>query len=303
MRLYLIDALYHIYRAYHALPSSLRSPQGQPLNALHGVLGTLRSLMRSEPITHCGIVFESFDGIFREQICADYKASRELPPEALTSQIPLVQEACHRLGLRVCQAEGFEADDLMATLAQRALQQGLSVSLVSADKDLAQILALPGDIELLRWKGRGKDAVLERLRQEDVPRVFGVRAEQMADFQALRGDPVDNIRGLAGVGPKTAARWLALAGSLEELLLHPEQVGPRWSSPLREGAERLRRDRVLTTLRYDVPLPWSLEDFRLRPLGELVPFFEELGMRRHAQEAVRCATSGATALDLWSTAV
>lgn len=297
-RLYLVDTLYHIFRAYHALPSSLRAEDGQPTNAVHGVLGILRNLWKTSQVSHLGMVFESLSGIFREEISADYKAHREPPPEGLVSQIPLVKEACRRLGLSVWEVDRFEADDVIGTLARLAVEAGVAVTIVSNDKDLAQLLALPGDVELLRTSGSGKNATVERLRAEDVPRVFGVRADQIASYLALCGDAVDNIAGLKGVGAKTAAKWLVEAGDLEGLLANPDIAGKRWSPILKDNEVGLRRDLVLSTIRTDIPMGFELSDFKPQPFDGIESFFTRLSMKRHLLE-VESLLPPATVDTLW----
>lgn len=297
-RLYLIDTLFHIFRAYHALPSSMRSESGQQTNAVHGVIGILRNLWKVENVTHLGMVFESLNGIFREEISPAYKAHREPPPEGLVSQIPLVKEACQRLGLSTWEVDRFEADDVIGTLAKLAVERGFAVTIVSNDKDLAQLLALPGDVEILRTSGSGKNATVERIRAEDVPRVFGVRADQIASFLALRGDAVDNIAGLKGVGAKTAAKWLAESGDLEGLLSNPDLAGKRWSPIIGESQEALRRDLILSTIRTDIPMDFELAHFEPKPFDQIDEFFGRLSMKRHRAE-VESLLPPATVDTLW----
>lgn len=299
-RLYLFDTLFHLFRAYYAVPRTLRASDGTPTNAVHGVLGILRTLWRAEDVEYVGLVFEKMSGIFREKISADYKAQREPTPEDLLRQIPLVQEACCRLGLSTWEMDGFEADDVIGTIARLALENGVPVSIVSNDKDLAQLLALDGDIELLRTKGSSKDTLMERVRRDDVPRLFGVRADQIASFLALRGDVVDNIAGLKGVGDKTAARWLSQVQDLEELLEKPEVAGARWRPVIVENADNLRRDLLLSTIRTDLPISFSLESFQLSPFDGLPGFFERLSMKRHRGEVEALPDPTPTVRELWA---
>ena len=298
-RLYLFDTLFHIFRAYYALPRSMKSESGVPTNAVHGVIGILRNLWKSENVTHVATVFESLTGTFREEISPDYKAQREPPPENLIRQIPLVKEACHRLGLSTWEVDRFEADDVIGTLARMALAQGTAVTIVSNDKDLAQLLAFDGDIELLRTKGSGKKAQLERVRRESVPEVFGVQAHQIPSFLALRGDTVDNIAGLKGVGDKTAAKWLAEADTLEDLLERPEIAGKRWESAIVEGEAGLRRDLNLATIRTDIPWDFRMEAFLPKPFDGIDEFFGSLSMNRHLREIESLVIPEATVDDLW----
>ncbi len=298
-RLYLFDTLFHIFRAYYALPRSMKSESGIPTNAVHGVIGILRSLWRSENVTHVATVFESLTGTFREEISPDYKAQRDPPPPDLIRQIPLVKEACRRLGLSTWEVDRFEADDVIGTLARLALAQGVPVTIVSNDKDLAQLLALAGDIEILRTKGSGKKAQLERVRRENVPEVFGVQAHQIPSFLALRGDTVDNIAGLKGVGDKTAAKWLAEVDTLEDLLARPEVAGKRWERVVVEGELGLRRDLDLATIRTDIPWDFQMEAFLPEPFDGADSFFASLSMSRHLREVESLVVPEATVDDLW----
>lgn len=305
MRLYLVDTLFHIFRSYYALPRSMRSESGIPTNAVHGVLGILRNLWRSEGVTHVATVFESLTGTFREQISADYKAHREPPPEGLLLQIPLVKEACFCLGLATWEIDGFEADDVIGTLARLALAQGVGVTIVSNDKDLAQVLALDGDVELLRAKGSGSKAQLERIRRQDVSQVFGVEAFQIPSFLAIRGDAVDNIAGLKGVGEKTAAKWLQGGKTVEDLLEDPSVLGTRWSTLVKENEEGLRRDLDLATIRTDIDLAaygleFDLASFEPGAIQGLDKFYGHLDMRRHGKELESLLSPSPTVRELWA---
>lgn len=305
MRLYLVDSLFHIFRSYYALPRSMRSREGVPTNAVHGVLGILRNMWRTEEVTHLVCVFESLTGIFREELSSDYKAHREPPPEDLMTQVPLVKEACHSLGLPTWEVDGYEADDVIGTLARLALEQGVGVTIVSNDKDLAQILALDGDVELLRSKGASSKARLERVRREDVPQVFGVEAFQIPSFLALRGDAVDNIAGLKGVGEKTAAKWLQDGRTLEDLIRDPDSLGKRWAGAIRENEQNLRRDLALATIRDDIDLAsfgieFDLEAMKPQPLDGAGEFFKQLDMKRHLSEVEALSVPQATVRELWA---
>ncbi|MFA5506250.1 MAG: 5'-3' exonuclease H3TH domain-containing protein [Vulcanimicrobiota bacterium] len=304
MKLYLIDALFHVFRSYYALPRSIRAEDGTPTNAVHGVLGILRNLWRTEGVTHVCVVFESLSGIFREEISGDYKAHREPPPADLMLQVPLVKEACRRLGLATWEVDGFEADDVIGTLARRCAEHGMGAVIVSNDKDLAQILAHPGELEILRTHGASAKARLERIRRENVPEVFGVEAFQIPSFLALRGDPVDNIAGLKGVGEKTAARWLAEGRTLQDLIADPDSLGKRWASVVRENVEGLLRDLELATIRDDIDLTaygldFNSREFEPKPIRGAAEFFRDLTMKRHGAEVENLETPRATVHDLW----
>lgn len=304
MKLYLVDALFHVFRSYYALPRSIRAEDGTPTNAVHGVLGILRNLWRTEKVTHICVVFESLSGIFREEISGDYKAHREPPPTDLMLQVPLVKEACRRLGLATWEVDGFEADDVIGTLARRCVEQGMGAVIVSNDKDLAQVLAHQGELEILRTHGASAKARLERIRREDVPEVFGVEAFQIPSFLALRGDAVDNIAGLKGVGEKTAARWLAGGRTLQDLIADPDTLGKRWASVVRENVESLLRDLQLATIRDDIDLSsygldFNPREFEPKPIQGAAEFFRDLTMKRHGTEIESLQNPQATVHDLW----
>ncbi|HXE73922.1 MAG TPA: 5'-3' exonuclease H3TH domain-containing protein [Candidatus Nitrosotenuis sp.] len=298
-RLYLIDILYHIHRAFFALPASLRASDGRPTNVVHGAIGILRTLWKAERPEYAVAVFEG-GPTFRDDISQDYKANRAVMKPSLAAQIPLVEEACRRLGIPVLAVPGYEADDVMATLACRAGEAGVGVSIVSSDKDMAQVLAWPYDIELLRLpRGTsGKKVVIERIRRQDVERLFGVPPERIPSLLALRGDAVDNLKGVPGIGDKTAAELLK-KGDLADLLEHPEKAG-RWAEVLRREKERLLRDLDLATLRCQVPLDFRLEDYRIRPIQGAIEFFDELDMKMNRQLIEAATVPQPTVLDVWA---
>ena len=303
-RLYLLDSMFHIFRSFYSLPSTLKAEDGTPINAVFGVFGTLRNLWKTEPITHMVTVFESTSGTFRDDICAAYKQNRPEKPLALKVQVAIVKELCSRMGLPVWLADGYEADDVIGALAKRALADGMAVTIVSNDKDLAQLLALDGDIELMRIGGAGRSGI-ERVRKKDVSRVFGVEAHQIPSFLALRGDASDNIAGMPGVGPKTAAKWLSGRETLEDILRDPSALGERWSKLVAEHREGLIRDLELATIRTDIDfeaegLRYCLDSFKPQPLDGLSDFFYSLSMYRQSREVGGLLGQDSTLEDLWS---
>ncbi len=301
-RIYVIDTLNHIFRAYHALPTTLTAPDGRPTNAVHGLLGILRSLWRTERVEHCVAVFESLEPTFRVALDPEYKAHR--PPTApdLHAQISMVWDLLQVLGIPTLSVAGFEADDVMATLAFRASQAGHAATLVSNDKDLAQVLQVGGDLELLRLSGTGRTAKIERVGARTVREVFGVPAELIPSWLALRGDPVDNIKGVAGIGQKTAVKLLTEGGDLPALLDHPERCG-KFAKVMQEERDRLLRDLDIATVRMDVPLPFEglpLESFRPRPVGSgAAEHLRSLDMKRLLKGLEETLFPDPTLQDLW----
>lgn len=300
-RLYLIDTVYHIFRAFHALPATLTAPDGRPTNAVHGVLGIFSNLWRSEQVEYAVAVFESATGTFREELDPEYKANREPPDPNLKRQIPLVEQACRCLGIPTLALDGYEADDVMGALAHRAVAAGHSVTIVSNDKDLAQILALGGDIELLRLSGTGKNAKVERIRPEGVVELFGVPPELIPSWLALKGDTVDNIKGVPGIGQKTASKLLLEHGGLANLLAEPTRAG-RYAGQLVALKDRLVRDLEVATIKTDLDLGFDgldLERYRPIPLQGAVEFFEDLGMHRHLSAVEQLIFPEPTVAELW----
>lgn len=301
-RLYILDTLYHIFRAFHALPPTLTAVDGRPTNAVYGAMGILRSLFKTERVEFCVAVFESLEPTFRTELDAEYKANRPPVAPALKPQIPLTRELFERLGIPTLSVSGYEADDVMATLARRCQDAGVGATIVSNDKDLAQVLRLGGDVELLRLSGTGKDAKVDRVGPEGVTGFFGVPPELIPSWLALRGDSVDNIKGVPGIGQKTAVKLLLEGGDLPTLLEHPERGG-KFADALREQKERLLRDLEIATVRTDVELPFEglpLENFRPKPLREDAPdLLRELDMKTQLKALEGSLFPDPTVGDLW----
>jgi 5'-3' exonuclease len=229
-RVYLVDASIYIFRAWYSIPDTLTGADGEPINALHGFAGFLGGLLDETQPQHLAVVFdESLTTSFRNDLYPPYKANREAPPAALKRQFALCRTLVEALGLAAFSSARFEADDLIGTLAARLRRRGFAMVILSADKDLAQLLA-PGDV---LWDYTRK----RRHRHETVVDWLGVHAGQVADWLALTGDAVDNIPGVPGIGAKTAAALLAEFGTLDALYDGLERVA---AMPLR-GAARVQR--------------------------------------------------------------
>lgn len=229
-RVYLIDASVYIFRAWFSLPDSMTDASGRPINALTGFADMLARLIRSQSPTHIAVAFdESLTSSFRNRIDPAYKANRESAPEELKHQFRMARQVCDAIGLYNLACEEYEADDYIGTLLHVARGQGLPGVIVSPDKDLAQLL----DHDDVIWDFAKNDWL-------DAPAItekFGVTPAQMLDYQALVGDTVDNIPGIAGIGPKAAVALLTHFGSLDAIYADLDQV---LDLPVR-GAKRLRR--------------------------------------------------------------
>ena len=250
----LIDGFNLMYRCFFATPGLTRA-DGFPTNALHGWIKSLWRLTDQEKPDHTVVFFDLGGAQDRLALHPEYKAQRKEMPEELARQIPYVKSLTISLGLAAVEQNGVESDDLLASCAVRCASQGDEVLIVSSDKDFAQIvserikllLPPPSAQPKLGWR---------RLDASGVQEKFGVLPSQIADYLALMGDASDNIPGLSGVGPKTAAKWLASHGSLEGLIAAAESIEPeRFRVPLREAAERLRLNLRLTTLNLQLSLP------------------------------------------------
>jgi len=257
--LYLIDGSGYIFRAYHALPPLTRKSDGLPVGAVAGFCNMLFKLMRDmkagERPTHLAVVFDSARKNFRNEIYADYKAHRPPPPDDLIPQFALVREATKAFGVAGVEKEGYEADDLIGAYACQAADAGATVTIVSSDKDLMQ-LVVDGKIELL-------DPVKQKpIRSAEVMEKFGVAPDKVIDVQALAGDSTDNVPGVPGIGVKTAAELINAYGDLETLLKRAGEIKqPKRRESLIEHADKARMSKRLVTLDCNAPVPVPLAEF------------------------------------------
>lgn len=216
--IYLIDASVYIFRAYYSLPADMTDRDGQPVHAVFGFARFLGDLIERVRPEYVAVAFdESLASSFRSRLFPAYKANREPVPADLKAQFARCREVCALLGARAFADAGYEADDIIGTLAAGMRRAGISATLVTRDKDLAQLVR-EGDIY---WDY----AADERYRYHEIGPRFGVEPERMADYLALTGDSVDNIRGVPGIGPKTAAALLRAYASLEEIYDNLEALG------------------------------------------------------------------------------
>ena len=279
---YIIDGSGWLYRAFHALPP-LTAPDGQRTEAVLGFGNMLRKLLRVHGPEHLVVVFDAPGRTFRHELLAEYKAHRPPVPPELKEQFAPILELLGILGLPVLQIEGVEADDVIATLAAQTQDP---VQIVSSDKDLAQLVD-----ERVLMLDVFKDRCVDRAAVEDK---FGVPPECVADWLALVGDSSDNVPGLAGVGPKTAAKWLQAHGSLEALLESADAIKGKAGQTLRDNLEQVRLARELTGLDAAVSLPksWSELDRDTADDAALQDFAQRLGFRSWMQEAGGANSSG-----------
>jgi 5'-3' exonuclease len=286
---YLIDASVYVFRAYYSMPDDMVDDDGNPVNALYGFCRFLGDFMEQVKPQHIAVLFdESLSTSFRTEIYPEYKANRDPAPPELKRQFGQCRRFARALGLMECAHPGYEADDLIGTLVASGRKKGIPSTVVSRDKDLAQLIGR-NDV-FWDFAGRGK------ISYEGIPDYFGVRPEQVADFLALAGDAVDNIKGVPGVGKKTATALLQHFGSLEKLydsldVVH--EVNVRGAKSLAQKLEAYKEDamlaRRLTGIACDAPIEQPKTG--LRPtapdLGNINALFDEAGigmaLRRQAE--------------------
>ena len=256
--LYLVDASLYVFRAWHSMPDEFQDAEGWPTNAVHGFARFLLELIERERPRHIAIAFdEALDSCFRNALYPAYKANRDPAPEALRRQFAHCKALCAALGLAVLAHRDYEADDLIGSALHAARAHGHRGVIVSADKDLSQLLG-EHDVQWDYARGQRWDASGVKARQ-------GVHAHQVADYLALTGDSVDNIPGVPGIGAKTAAILLAHFGTLDAVLERVDEIpflrfrgAAQAAAKLREHREQALLCRRLTTIALDAPLQASV---------------------------------------------
>ncbi len=286
---YLIDASVYVFRAYYSMPDDMLDKEGNPVNALYGFCRFLGDFMEQVNPEHIAVLFdESLSSSFRTEIYPEYKANRDPAPDDLKRQFGQCRRFTRALGLMECGSPRYEADDLIGTLVEHGRRMNRPSTIVTRDKDLAQLIA--EDDIFWDFAGKGK------IKYDQVRDVFGVLPEQIADFLALAGDAVDNIKGVPGVGKTTATLLLERFGSLEEIYSNLDkvhEVNVRGSKTLGEKLATHKEDallaRRLTGIACDAPIDdpeTSMQ--RSRPkLGDINALFDEadigVSLRRQAE--------------------
>ncbi|MBT0959310.1 DNA polymerase I [Alphaproteobacteria bacterium KMM 3653] len=276
--LHLIDGSAFIFRAYHALPPLTRKSDGLPIGAVSGFCNMLQRYVEGntgpDAPTHVAVIFDKGSHTFRNEIYDQYKANREAMPEDLRPQMPLTREATRAFNIACEELEGFEADDIIATLSRQAREAGGRVTILSSDKDLMQLVG--GGVEMLDPMKN------KRIGVSGVEEKFGVGPERVVDVQALAGDSVDNVPGAPGIGIKTAALLINEYGDLETLLASTDQIKqPKRRQSLEENAELIRISKRLVQLDQDVKLDFTLDDLEVRDVDAepLMAFLAEMEFR------------------------
>jgi len=277
---YIVDAMNYIFRAYHALPHSIAAPSGMLTNAVLGYLRTLLRIIKERKPEYLVSAFEG-DTSFRRAIFADYKANRVETPDELERQFPYCRDVSEAIGVPCFEVDGYEADDIIGTIALRMHDCGHPVVVITGDKDMCQLVR-----DGIRVYDIGKEVWLDEI---GVREKFGVAPSQIPDLLALLGDSVDNIPGVFGVGDKTARQILSVCSGVEDLVISPHLDGQftfRGRADIlrriRENIEAVRTSRNLATIRCDAPINVTPETVRYRRANSrlLEPLCNELGLRR-----------------------
>jgi DNA polymerase-1 len=303
--LYLVDGSSYLYRAFHALPD-LRTSRGEPTGAIRGVISMLRRLVEDGKPDQFAVVFDAPGKTFRDDWYPQYKATRAAMPDDLAQQIEPLHELIRAYGWPLLMIAGVEADDVIGTLVRRAEAQGFDAVISTGDKDLAQLIT--PRVTLVNTMSN------EKLDMQSVVAKFGVRADQILDLLTLTGDAVDNVPGVAKVGPKTAAKWLAEHGTLDQVIAHGGDIGGVVGENLRAALDWLPQGRKLLTVRTDCTLPVTptgltvqpVDSAKLRNLLERFEFkswLKDLDDGRHDATAQNAAAQTAGAAPAESTAV
>jgi len=273
-RIFLIDGSHAMFRSYHAI-RTLATSRGLPTNATFGFIQIVQKIIKDYDPEYLVVVFDLPGPTFRHKIFPEYKANRPPMPEDLVEQIPWIKKALEAYRIPQIQQQGYEGDDLMGTLARMADKKGLDTVIVTGDKDLCQLAT-----DRIRILEPRKDLLMG---PKEVADQFGVTAVQLPDLLALTGDKVDNLPGIPGVGPKTAARLLQSFGSLEEIFKRADEIEkPKLRALVEEHKDQVRKTRELVEIFLEVPVEGDLEDFQRKTpdTDSLRELFRELEFQR-----------------------
>ena len=255
-KLLLIDGHSMAYRAFYALPvENFTTAMGQHTNAIYGFATMLISLIKEEKPSHIAVAFDVSRKTFRSEIFPDYKANRASTPDEFRSQMSYLHEFIDGCGIEHFQLEGYEADDLIATISKKAEKDGFEILICTGDRDSFQLV---NEKTTVLYPKRGVSE-MARMTPAAVVEKYGMTPAQYPDFAALRGDPSDNLPSIPGVGEKTAAKWVVEYGSLSDLLSEVDKVGGKVGQALRDNIDNVIRNRELTQLVHDAPITFSLD--------------------------------------------
>src|SRR5205085_7503721 len=286
-RVFLIDSMSHIFRAFYAPMANRAAPlmtsKGQVTQAVYIFTNMLRKLLQDEKPKYIAAVFESKEKTCRHEAFADYKATRLAMPDDLASQLPLIKRLCEAYKIPMITVSGFEADDVIGTLAVKAAAKGLQAVIVSNDKDMCQLVRDPWIVSMRQnsqvVKRRVPVPPIEWCNEAWVEKKFGVPACKLVDLLGLMGDSIDNIPGAPGVGPKGAVQIIQQFGSIENALKNWEEIkNKRYRESLRDNADLIRTSRELAQIKTDVEIELDLAELQIKPPDRAAAYelFKEL---------------------------
>ena len=302
-KLFLVDAMAHVYRAFFApMPQRLTGPNGTPTNVPFLFGNILKRLIKDYGPKYIGVVFDPPGATFRDKLFEKYKAQRQPMPDDMRVQIPLVRRLCEAMRLPILEERGYEADDVIGTIATQAAKQGFEVLIVSNDKDMMQLVGK--NVRTLKTGSGGlKGDIL--VDEAKVQELLGVPAEKVVDYMALLGDTVDNIPGAKGIGEKGAAELITRFGSVENALDHAAEVSnKRYREALQQQRDQVMMSKQLATIATEVPLKLDLQALERREpdVPALAALYRELGfsslLKELGSNAVAASTSTASVTEV-----
>ncbi|RMD46404.1 MAG: 5'-3' exonuclease [Aquificota bacterium] len=276
-KLALIDGSSYIYRAYYALPP-LTSPKGKPTGAIYGFIRMVSKLLNELHPDYVAVIFDKAGKTFRHKEYKEYKATRKETPNELKQQIPEIKKILNLFGIKILEKEGFEADDIIATIAKKAKEEGLDVYIITPDKDMMQLV--DKNVYVL-------NPITEKIYNiEEVKEKYGIYPYQFIDYLAIVGDNVDNIIGIKGVGPKTAEKLLNQYENLENILRNIDKLSPKLQNAFNEAKDRLEKNIFLVKLKDDIQLNIDIEELKKGKTDweKLIEEFNELGFKSLIKE-------------------
>ena len=286
-KLFLLDAYALIYRAYYAFIKNPRiNSKGMNTSAIFGFVNTLADVLKRQQPTHLGVAFDPAGPTFRHEAYEQYKAQREETPEAIRLSVPIIKEIIAAYRIPILEVSGYEADDVIGTLATTAGAQGIDTYMMTPDKDYGQLVSE----HVFMYRPRFGDKDFDTLGVEEVKAKFGIeRPEQVIDLLGLMGDSSDNIPGCPGVGEKTAQKLISEFGSIENLLANTDQLKGALKKKVEEHAEEIKFSRFLATIKTDVPIELNMDSLLVKEPDEekLRTLFEELEFRNLADRVLK----------------
>ncbi len=259
-KLLLLDGHSLAYRAFYALPTDLATSSGQVTNAVYGFTSMLIKVVGDERPDHLGVAFDTKAPTFRKELDATYKAGRKATPELFSAQLPLIRQVLETLAVPVIEVDGVEADDVIATLAERASADGIDVIIVTGDRDSYQLVRDPHVRVLYNKRGVSDYALYD---EAGIFERTGVTPAQYPEYASLRGDTSDNLPGVPGIGEKTAAKLINAYENLEGIFEHLDDLPPKQRTNLGDAREQVFHNRTMTVLRRDVPFECAVDDLHI----------------------------------------